>query len=293
MFSKKRPHDVHEVFGSSADRERLRMSGLDGFEALWSVTAAWVEAPNYRRRGWSGVCRIELRDATQARSGAYLKRQEGHCYRSARPPFRMKPTAYREYRHLVQMQTHGIAVPEVLYYGERRVGKVWQAILVTREIPQSISLEAYMRLSSERPSSEVSGILQDTGALIGRLHQRHLAHGALYGKHILLSGFVDNPSSAPPAGQTLVPYLIDLEKARFRLARWRIAVHDLNQLYRHMAWEASTWQTFLDHYMAVVRMKRIGPCLSRQITREAHRKQVNHRRHQRLSIRPLPGNRSS
>ncbi|MCB2167283.1 MAG: hypothetical protein KQI78_06440 [Deltaproteobacteria bacterium] len=51
MFSKKAPHDVHEVFGSDADRERLRMSILDCFEALWSVTAAWVEAPNYRRRG--------------------------------------------------------------------------------------------------------------------------------------------------------------------------------------------------------------------------------------------------
>ena len=293
MFSKTAPHDAHEVFGSTAARERLRMNRLDGFEALWSVSAAWVEAPNYRRRGWSGVCRIELQDSPQARSGVYLKRQEGHCYRSTRPPFRMKPTAYREYRHLVQMKAHGIAVPETLYYGERKVGKVWQAILMTEEIPQNISLEAYMRLSSGRPPSEVSGILQNTSALIGRLHQGHLEHGALYGKHILISGFVENPSSAEPAGQALVPYLIDLEKARFRLARWRIAVHDLNQLYRHMAWEASIWQTFLDHYMGVVRMKRIGPCLSRQITREAHRKQVNLRRHQRLPIRPLPGNRAS
>jgi tRNA A-37 threonylcarbamoyl transferase component Bud32 len=276
MFSKKTPHDVHEVFGSTADRERLRMSGLDGFETLWSVTAAWVEAPNYRRRGWSGVCRIELQDSPETRSGVYLKRQEGHCYRSPRPPFRMKPTAYREYRHLVQMQTHGIAVPEVLYYGERKVGKVWQAILVTREIPQSISLEAYMRLSSGRPSSEVSGILQDTGALIGRLHQRHLEHGALYGKHILISGFVENLQNTPSTGQTLVPYLIDLEKSRWRLSRMAIAVGDLNQFNRRVPWTETQWERFLAHYMAAGQMERFKPVLPWLIHKKATRKQTRH-----------------
>lgn len=292
MFLKSTLHDGREIFGSAAGHDLLRINGLDCFEALWSVTAAWVEPPNYRRWGWSGVCRIELPDSPRGLSGVYLKRQEGHCYRSPRPPFHMKPTAYREYRNLMKMKAHGIAAPEVIYYGERRVGKIWQAILMTKEIPQSISLEAYMRQSSERPPSEVKGIIRETSALIGRFHRQHLEHGALYGKHILISGFVGNSSSAPPTDRILVPYLIDLEKARFRLARWRIAVRDLSQFYRHTPWRAAIWQTFLDHYLAVARMKWIGPIIAWLIHRETRRKRVNHRHRNTLPNRPLPVNRS-
>jgi len=294
MFSKNQNRNRRDFFGSASGRKLLETNGLDRFESIWAVNAAWVEEPNYRRQGWSGVCRIELQDEPKALpSGVYLKRQEGHCYRSFRPPFRMRPTAYRECRNLMKMKALCLAAPEVLYYGERRVGSVWQAILMTREIPQSISLEAYMRQSSGRPYAEVKHIITETASLIGRFHRQHLEHGALYGKHIMIGGFNENPPSAAQPDRKLAPHLIDLEKARLGLARWLVAVHDLNQFYRHMPWGAPEWRLFLDQYVAASGNKWFGLVLTWLIRWKVHRKHVDHRHRNALSLQPLPLKRSS
>jgi len=279
MFSKSN----HDRFGSSADYALLKANKLDSFDALWNTKADWVEPPNYRRRGWSGVCRIDLQSSTGAGIGVYLKRQEGHCYRDSVPPFRRRPTAYREYRNLLKMKAHAIAAPHILYYGERRVGGAWQAILMTREIPQSIPLGDYLRQSSGRPHAEVIHVLRETAALAARFHALHREHGALYGKHVMIGGVAKEASDAPPADRKPFPCLIDLEKARFRLFRWRIAVHDLAQLYRHTAWDAPDWLLFVDHYMAAIRNPWLRPILKSMIGRKAKRE---HGRQARCRIRP-------
>ena len=38
----------------------LRRHDLDTFEALWRLPEQWVEPPNVRRGGWSGVTRMTL-----------------------------------------------------------------------------------------------------------------------------------------------------------------------------------------------------------------------------------------
>jgi len=259
-----------EFFGSPSIQQQLHAVGLDSFEALWTHDATWVEEPNFRRRGWSGVCRIELNNAAAPLLGMYLKRQENHGYRSLANPFRYQPTAYREYKRLMAMQAASITVPDLLYYGERHSGKNLQAILMTREIPPSIPLDDYLGLTPERDPAEVDRVIQDTAPLIAKLHRHHFQHCALYGKHVLISGV----ETAAGACCRLVPYLIDVEKSRWRLSRMAIAVRDLNQLYRHVPWTTAQWDTFLEHYAAAARMKRLKPILTWLIHRKARRKQA-------------------
>jgi tRNA A-37 threonylcarbamoyl transferase component Bud32 len=261
-----------EFFGSASIRQQLHAAGLDSFEALWTGDAAWVEEPNFRRQGWSGVCRIELNNATAPAIGMYLKRQENHGYRSLANPFRCQPTAYREYKRLGAMQAAGITAPGILYYGERHSGKNLQAILMTREIPPSIPLDDYLSLAQERDPAEVDRVIQDTAALIAKLHRHHFQHGALYGKHVLISGV----ETAAGAGRRLVPYLIDVEKSRWRLSRLAIAVRDLNQFQRRAPWAATQWDTFLVHYTAAGGLERLKPVLSWLIHKKATRKQARH-----------------
>ena len=267
-------HEAHEFFGSESIQQQLHAVGLDSFEALWTLDAKWVEEPNFRRQGWSGVCRIELNNATHPPIGIYLKRQENHGYRSLRNPFRYQPTAYREYQRLVAMHAAAIAAPDVLYYGDRNSGTKMQAILMTREIPQNIPLDDYLRLAGDRPPAEVRQLIVDTAILIAKLHRHHFQHCSLYGKHVLVSGFeADRPTNGHNP-RHLVPYLIDVEKSRRRLSRIAIAVRDLNQLYRHVPWATAQWDTFLKHYVVASRMKRLKPLLSWLIHRKARRKQA-------------------
>jgi hypothetical protein len=261
-----------EFFGSASIQQQLRAVGLDSFEALWTSDATWVEEPNFRRQGWSGVCRIELNNAAAPLIGMYLKRQENHGYRSLANPLRYQPTAYREYKRLVAMQAAGITVPDILYYGERRHGKKLQAILMTREIPPSIPLDDYLGLTPERDPAEVDRVIQDTATLIAKLHRRHFQHCALYGKHVLISGV----ETAAEARCRPVPYLIDVEKSRWRLSRLAIAMRDLNQFQRRAPWTTTQWDTFLAHYIAACQMEHFKPVLSWLIQKKAASKQARH-----------------
>ena len=65
--------------------------GEERFDRWWNTAGDWVEAPNVRRGGESGVQRLQLPDGTLA----YVKRQVGHLYRSLRHPLG-RPTALRE-----------------------------------------------------------------------------------------------------------------------------------------------------------------------------------------------------
>jgi hypothetical protein len=268
------PRTIREHHPSEALRQRLKAARLDDFESLWTLDARWVEEPNLDRRGWSGVCRLELPGtAGQVPLGVYLKRQENHGYRSLGNPFRYQPTAYREFQCLMAMQAAAISVPEVIYYGQRRTGKTLQALLMTREIPQNIPLDDYLRLADDRPAVEVDLIIRDTAALIGRLHRCHFQHCALYGKHVLISGF-DNGKPGLAGGKKLVPVLIDVEKFRRRPSRLGIALKDLSQFYRRTPWSEPQWAVFLKHYVGVCGLPRIKPFLSWLIRQRVRRKQT-------------------
>lgn len=272
MGRENKPRTSREYLTSDAMRQCLKAARLDDFESLWTLDAAWVEAPNLERRGWSGVCRLDLGTGTGGEPMAvYLKRQENHGYRSLGNPFRYQPTAYREFQCLVAMQAAAISVPEVLYYGQRRAGGALQALLMTRAVPQSIPMDDYLRRAGERPPGEVEHVIRQTAVLIGGLHRRHFQHCALYGKHVLISGFDKQPPGAA-AQKRLVPVLIDVEKSRRRPSRIAIAVKDLSQFARRTPWTAPQWNVFLEHYVIASRMPRFKSLLERMIHRRIGRR---------------------
>ncbi len=276
MSCKNSPRNGRPLLEATAGGDLLQRNGLDSFETIWSLDAPWVEEPNIRRQGWSGVCRLTLTESVEKPVVIYLKRQENHSYRSLLSPWRLRPTAFREYKRLREMHAAAIAAPEVLYYGERQTGKALQAILITREVPQSIAFEDYLHLANKRPASEVRQVLQDTASLIGRLHRHRFQHCALYGKHVLISGYRSGtPTSALPE-QRPMPYLIDVEKSRRRPSRIGIALKDLNQFFRHTPWTEAQWEAFLDHYVIACRMERLRSLLAWLIQRKVRRKQPIH-----------------
>lgn len=213
------------------------------FQRWWDTRGDWVEEPNQRREGESGVQRIRLRDLQQPL--LYCKRQTGHLYRSLLHPFG-RPTALRERHALQTIGELGVRVPELVYCGTRQQAGQWQALLVTAELKGFVSLEGwygegmaeyYGRAVQER-------MLDAVGITLGRIHQARWQHGCCYPKHIFLSVHGEGDTAWVEVA------LLDLEKSRRRLRRSAAARHDLRQLKRHgQAMPEQDWQRLMAaHY---------------------------------------------
>lgn len=72
-------------------RRILAYNGLSDFDALWKLEAQWFEEPNYRRGGWSGVARCELKHPDGGTCAIFLKRQENHVARLWNYPIKGAP----------------------------------------------------------------------------------------------------------------------------------------------------------------------------------------------------------
>lgn len=207
----------------------------DPFQQWWQRQGDWVEAPNIRRGGESGVQRLQGEDG----SLLYVKRQTGHLYRSLRHPFGY-PTAMRESDALQAFAQLGVSVPRLVYAGCRRQAGAWQALLVTE------ALEDYRCLEERYAAGEAAlwgealhlRILQAVGATLGRLNRGRWQHGCLYPKHLFVRLRADEVEVA----------LLDLEKSRRRLRAGQAARHDLQQLKRRSSWSAEQWQAVVYGY---------------------------------------------
>ena len=200
----------------------------DTFEGRWTAAGDWVEPPNRRRDGWSGMLRVRVGEAV-----FYVKRQCNHCYWSPQPPFR-HPTARREYDNLLRLRALGIAAPDPVFYGQRHGAEGLEAVLVTRELREYRSLDALPALDAEQRHAAAIA----AGQLIGRLHRARLQHRALYDKHLMLRW------TAPGRPELA---LIDLESMRRQPSRSLAARRDLGQLARRQSlWSAEDWQTLLE-----------------------------------------------
>ena len=278
MFLRNRDRGCRAHFGSAIAQKALHAVGLDTFDAIWELEADWVEEPNFRRSGWSGVCRVLLPMGGQEITIIYIKRQQGHCFRALRHGFLSRPTAYREYVRLSQLKVRGIAAPEVIYYGERRYGKHPQAILITREVPHCLTLDEYLQTAAGRTPQEVDRLIRDTAVLVHSLHRIYLQHSSLYGKHILIANAGKSCPGDACADRQIVPHLIDLEKSRYHISRNAIAVHDLSQLFRHTPWVGAQWDAFIQHYRSAGRMWTIRGSLADRVARKVRAKAARKRR---------------
>ncbi|VVP18640.1 Protein InaA [Pseudomonas fluorescens] len=210
------------------------------FDYFWNLRGEWVEEPNVRRGGESGVQRVRGSDGKLL----YTKRQTGHIYRSWLHPFG-RPTVLRERDALVGLRLIDVRVPDIVFCDAQRdpVHK-WRALLVTRSLDGFEELEHwYAGGGRERLGEAVHDrVLKDLADNLARMHRARWQHSCLYIKHV----FVRVTGEGEAARVEVA--LIDLEKCRQRLTARHAAVHDMKQLRRHSSFSTTDWQKLIYFY---------------------------------------------
>lgn len=214
---------------------RIAEPVLSDFDNWWQANGQWVEPPNLRRGGDSGVRLI-----ARGNEVLYCKRQSGHLYRSLRHPWG-QPTALRELQAYRALAEIGLSVPQVVYGAARKTPAGWQALLVTRRLEGYCSLEEWYAGPAAKASGEQrQAVLERLADCLARLHRHRWQHGCLYAKHIFVVVAADGSARVA---------LIDLEKARRRLTIAGASQRDIGQLARHRgAMPAADWALLLDVY---------------------------------------------
>ena len=218
------------------------MSFPDNFEHFWSQQGEWVEEPNVRRGGESGVQRINGMDGELL----YAKRQTGHIYRDWLHPFG-RPTVLREQDALLALTRLGVRVPQLVFCGAQRdpVHK-WRALLVTKSLDGFGEIEHwYAGGGRERHGEAVHDqILLALAENLARMHKGRWQHGCIYIKHV----FVRVTGEGEAAKVEVA--LLDFEKCRQRLTARQAASHDLKQLRRHSSFSDADWKKLVYFYEA-------------------------------------------
>ncbi|MDH0748833.1 InaA protein [Pseudomonas sp. GD03842] len=208
------------------------------FDRWWNTSGPWVEEPNVRRSGTSGVQRV-VHDG----SIVYVKRQTGHTFRSLRYPFG-RPTVMREGAALDRLQALGVKAPQPIFYGARKVSGTWQGLLVTRNLEGFTDLDSWFADDAQADLSPEDHLtlLNNLAVLLARLHRGRQQHGCMRSKHI----FINADAAKQDVRFDLA--LLDLEKSRPRNSVMRAARHDVTQLRRHSYWSDAQWSFFLEQY---------------------------------------------
>lgn len=116
------------------------------FQYWWQQQGDWVEEPNARRGGKSGVQR--LLDETGV---LYAKKQIGHIYRSLLHP-QGRPTVLRERSALLALDALGVPVPKLIYCGvERDPQQGWRGLLVTAELEGFMDIQSWYAKAAAKP----------------------------------------------------------------------------------------------------------------------------------------------
>ncbi len=205
----------------------LVFNNLDTSQKIWALKAEWFEEPNYRRGGWSGVSRIELKLPEGGSMFFYLKRQEDHVSRSLRHPIKGISTFLREFNNIEAFNRHSIPSLEVLFFEAWEENGHQRAVILTKE------LEGYYPLSSDQfqPGGEFVATLVQRGKLFSKLawlmqkmHANNFQHNCFYLKHIFAKPMDDGE---------LELAVIDLEKVKQRFSKKQAVFRDLYTLNRH------------------------------------------------------------
>jgi len=216
------------------DTSRISLS----FDDWWQLDGDWVEEPNQRRGGESGVMRCHLEGTIY-----YVKKQVGHICRTLRYPLGC-PTIEREAHRLGICHQLGISVPEIVFCQVRRGKGKPRSLLVTHDLSGYRSVDEWYATEPDSPTKQqmLSRIYARLGEPLARLHNNRWQHGCLYDKHIFFKSMEGNDSDVEIA-------LIDLEKCRRKLTVARASERDVLQLCRHMPdLNGANWRTFVDHY---------------------------------------------
>lgn len=218
------------------------MPNAHDFETWWQCEGEWVEPPNVRRNGESGVKRVQ-----HAQHGlVYLKKQTNHLYRDLRHPFG-RPTVLRERDVINGFAAAGVTVPRILFCDARQQDGQWQAILVTYALEGFESLFHWHKHGHRNALDDATHarLLHKIGGTLARFHLAGWQHTCLYAKHIFIN-------SQPEADGLPAVALLDLEKGRRLPSAAFVARRDLQQLRRHSKmWANADWDAVLAGHAAV------------------------------------------
>ncbi|MBC3364618.1 lipopolysaccharide kinase InaA family protein [Pseudomonas sp. SWRI154] len=209
------------------------------FDHFWNQRGEWVEEPNTRRGGESGVQRLSSDGAL-----LYAKRQTGHIYRSLLYPFG-RPTVLREERALLALTKLNVTVPQIVFCGAQRdpVHK-WRALLVTQALDGFEEIEHWYAAGGRERHGEAvhDRILEALAENLARMHKGRWQHGCLYIKHVFVRVAGEGESAKAEVA------LLDLEKCRQRLTARSAAYHDMKQLRRHSSFQGADWKKLVYFY---------------------------------------------
>jgi len=216
------------------------VSAGKGFDFFWEQRGEWVEEPNQRRGGESGVQRV----FTEAGQLIYIKRQVGHIYRSWLHPFG-RPTVLRERDALVGLSKLDVSVPEMIFCGAQRDERnEWRALLVTKALDGFQEIEDWYAAGGREHHGEAlhEQLLQELATNLARMHLGRWQHSCLYIKHVFVRVVGEGSEARAEVA------LLDLEKCRRRFTAAAAARHDMKQLRRHSSFEPADWQKLVYFY---------------------------------------------
>lgn len=224
----------YEVFCKPEYKALLQANTLGNFESLWKLEAQWVEEPNVRRGGWSGVVRHTLQTSEGEEIEVYIKRQEGHISRTFAHPLSGILTLKKEFANIQRLNRYSVPTLEPLYFGLS--GN--RAILITLGLTTHESLEHIDPSTLSRHERQI--LILSIATALNHMHRAHMQHNCMYPKHLLVK---------PKADEWDVR-IIDLEKMKRTLWKRSAIYRDLSTLFRHsdMRWTKSDRVFFFRQY---------------------------------------------
>ncbi len=206
-----------------AFQAQLASANLKTFDDFWNFEWTWVEPRNERRSGWSGASRVRI-ETPQGPLSLFVKRQENHCYRSLRHPFRGRPTFYREWCNIRMLRAAGVPTLDPIFYGERLQEGRYQAVLISLALDEFRELDRLFERDAGLDEAQSSAMLAAVAELLVRFHRTGSVHNSLSGAHLMLR---------MDAGGKADVRLLDLEKMKTNRDMLRSAASDLARLIRY------------------------------------------------------------
>jgi len=162
----------------------LASKKLNKFETIWDYESNFIESPNLRRGGFSGVSYVTLHSygiEKNAGYGLFLKRQMNHTRRTCKHPIDGESTYEREFEMLKYCKSQNILVPRPVFFAKRKISNNQFAVLITEELKGFESLDKFNQRVLQNPEfkDERKKLILALARTILNLHNAKIVHRSL------------------------------------------------------------------------------------------------------------------
>ena len=235
---------------------------LNTFANLWDYQVDYLEAPNERRGGWSGVARLLL-ETPEGSKTAYLKRQQNYTSRSCLHPFRGEPTLANEFKMMRHLAKNGVQTPHIIFYEQRRTNADLHAVLMTEDLAGFVPLDVMTENLAALTLAQKRRLLKALASTVRTMHLAHVQNRSLYAKHLFIKEIDGNYEVA----------VIDLEKSRLSFLPLLRVLTDLATLhYRTNHWTKTSRLYFYMQYYQTQKLAWLHKVICRWIDKQAMKK---------------------